>query len=354
MDRHAPPRRPAQPARRRVRRVDRQVRPAGLRPPVRRRDHPGDGGRAAAGHRDATTPSRSRRRAGWPGGGSRAGSAARPPARASTAPSSSPSRSAGWACSTPSGRRTGTTPASSGAATACSWPTAPASAASSTSSTTDAPDDARHRERADRRQMPPIGASHAAHSSSGMPSSSKRLRSVSITSIGRPACRAATCLAVLGPDVARVEVGPPHHLPLLRATCRRATPERRRRRGGPSRRASTRALHADRAHGQQQRRRVRAPARPAEQLAHLVGEAAGDRQPDEALVVLGDRGARRVRVGLEHDLGGRRSQPTGTPRGGRPACGASSAGRGRRRGTGPAASGRAPRRGSAARRRTSR
>ncbi len=46
---------------------------------------------------------------------------------------------------------------------------------------------------------------------------------------------------------------------------------------------------------------VRAAARPAEQLANLVGEPAGDRQPDQVAVVLDDRRARPGGVSLEVD-----------------------------------------------------
>ena len=45
-----------------------------------------------------------------------------------------------------------------------------------------------------------------------------------------------------------------------------------------------------------------AAPRPTEQLAHLVDEAAGDRQPDELLVGLLDPGALVVRVGVQLDV----------------------------------------------------
>ena len=63
----------------------------------------------------------------------------------------------------------------------------------------------------------------------------------------------------------------------------------------------------DRCHRLQERCRVRASTRPAEQLTHLVREATRDRQPDETAVVVDDRRAAAVRMGLEphrrgHDL----------------------------------------------------
>jgi hypothetical protein len=105
-------------------------------------------------------------------------------------------------------------------------------------------------------------------------------------------------LAVLGPDVAGVEV---HHQRtparllagerVLTLFARLTHPERPHR------------LDRHGRHRLQQRRGVRAPARAAEELAHLVRVAAGDRQTDQVVVVVLDPRTVRVRVRLEHGLG---------------------------------------------------
>ena len=83
----APSRRPAEPPRRCVRRVDRQVRPAGVRAPVHRHGDPADGGRAAARDRRLRRQAVPDDRAAWPGAGSSVASGRRRAARPSTAPS---------------------------------------------------------------------------------------------------------------------------------------------------------------------------------------------------------------------------------------------------------------------------
>ena len=137
VDRDASPRRPAQPARRGVRGVDREVRPAGVGPPVPRRRHEGDGGRAAARRRDVRQQAVPEGRPARPlvGGRPRPQGGDRRGRR--TAPSCWRSRSAAWGCSTRRSRPTGTTRARSGAATASSSPTGRRSAASSASWTSE-------------------------------------------------------------------------------------------------------------------------------------------------------------------------------------------------------------------------
>ena len=60
-----------------------------------------------------------------------------------------------------------------------------------------------------------------------------------------------------------------------------------------------RRLHHRGCHRLEQRGHVRAPARPAEQLAHLVREAPRDRDPDEPAVVVADLRACELGIGRE-------------------------------------------------------
>ena len=120
VDRRAPARRAAPPARRGGHDLERALPPAGLGAPSRGHDRAPPRGPADGGDRPP-------RRAAVPdhasdsrGSGSTAGSAARRRSRRSTAPSWSPRPTSTWGCCPAGGRRAGTTPGGSGAATASS------------------------------------------------------------------------------------------------------------------------------------------------------------------------------------------------------------------------------------------
>ena len=285
-----------------------QVRPAGVRPPVPRRGHAGDGGRAAAGHRDVRRQAVPEDRAGWPAGGSRAASARRRPARPCTAPSCWRSRSAGWACSTPSSPSNWYDPGKF-------WSGDRLELADGASLGGEL---ARRRLICSRADHSRIGATSSGRGrnspapsrrSVGTPRSGRRARSAADRAASSRSGRRRMAAVICSPSSAHtwhvLRLAAQRHARAARAS----SSARDAMNDVPSRRAS--AAYIDHVHcvatgpiASSSAVVCVQPRGPPNSSRTLCVKPAGDRQPDEALVVRRRCRARRVRVGLEHDLGG--------------------------------------------------
>src|SRR4051812_30747929 len=113
-------------------------------------------------------------------------------------------------------------------------------------------------------------------------------------------------LAVLGPYVASVAIAAgPEGAHLWRRQGQGGVRSVVRRTHPPPPHDATRqlALHRDRRHRLEQRGGVSTTAWAAEELAHLVGEAPRNREPDEVVIVVDDVGTRVMWMREELDVG---------------------------------------------------